>query len=170
MDKTKEALYGLIRMALTGEVSMAFPESVDWNVLYDYAKMQGVAAIAMDGLQTLMNKTGFTPVGLDVKTKLQWYALAMSIEKRYTKQLESSKELASVWHGTGIRTLVLKGFAFAQYYPKPMQRLASDMDCYLCGRYEDGNREMERMGIVVSREVLSCIRMFLLKIIRFALQ
>lgn len=53
MDKTKEALYGLIRMALIGEVSMAFPESVDWNVLYDYAKMQGVAAIAMDGLQHL---------------------------------------------------------------------------------------------------------------------
>ena len=116
MDKTKEALYGLIRMALIGEVPMAFPESVDWNVLYDYAKMQGVAAIAMDGLQTLMNKTGFTPVGLDVKTKLQWYALAMSIEKRHTKQLESSKEVASVWHGAGIRTLVLIGFAFAQYY------------------------------------------------------
>ena len=91
MDKTKEALYGLIRMALIGEVPMAFPESVDWNVLYDYAKMQGVAAIAMDGLQTLMNKTGFAPVGLDVKTKLQWYALAMSIEKRHIKQLESSK-------------------------------------------------------------------------------
>lgn len=56
--------------------------------------MQGVAAIAMDGLQTLMNKTGFAPVGLYVKTKLQWYALAMSIEKRHIKQLESSKELA----------------------------------------------------------------------------
>lgn len=152
MDKTKEALYGLIRMALIGEVPMAFPESVDWNVLYDYTKMQGVAAIAMDGLQTLMNKTGFAPVGLDVKTKLQWYALAMSIEKRHTKQLESSKEVAYIWHKAGIRTLVLKGFAFAQYYPKPMQRLASDMDCYLCGGYEVGNSEMERLRIKVNRE------------------
>lgn len=53
MDKTKEALYGLIRMALIGERPKAFPELVDWNVLYDYAKMQGVAAIAMDGLQHL---------------------------------------------------------------------------------------------------------------------
>ena len=128
MNLTKEALYALIRMALVGEVPMAFPESVDWNELLEYTRMQGVAAIAMDGLQTLMNKTGFAPVGLDVKTKLQWYALAMSIEKRHTKQLGSSKEVASVWHGAGIRTLVLKGFAFAQYYPKPMQRLASDMD------------------------------------------
>ena len=129
MDKTKEALYALIRMALIGERSTAFPESVDWNLFYDYAKMQGVAAIAMDGLQTLMNNIGFAPVGLDVKTKLQWYALAMSIEKRHTKQLESSKEVASIWHEAGLRTLVLKGFAFAQHYPKPMQRLASDMDC-----------------------------------------
>ena len=152
MDKTKEALYALIRMALIGESPMAFPESVDWNLLYDYAKMQGVAAIAMDGLQTLMNNIGFAPVGLDVKTKLQWYALAMSIEKRHTKQLESSKEVAYIWHEAGIRTLVLKGFAFAQYYPKPMQRLASDMDCYLCGGYEVGNSEMERLGIKVNRE------------------
>ena len=129
MDKTKEALYGLIRMALIGEVPMAFPESVDWNELLEYTRMQGVAAIAMDGLQTLMKNEGFVPVGLDVKTKLQWYALAMSIEKRHTKQLESSKELAYIWHKAGIRTLVLKGFAFAQYYPKSLQRLASDMDC-----------------------------------------
>lgn len=35
MDKTKEALYGLIRMALVGERPKAFPESVDWNLLYD---------------------------------------------------------------------------------------------------------------------------------------
>lgn len=93
MDKTKEALYGLIRMALIGEVPMAFPESVDWIVLYDYAKMQGVAAIAIDGLQTLMNKTGFAPVGLDVKTKLQWYAFAMSIEKGIQSSWSQAKRL-----------------------------------------------------------------------------
>lgn len=152
MDKTKEALYALIRMALVGERPTAFLESVDWNLLYDLAKMQGVAAIAMDGLQTLMNNIGFSSVELDVKAKLQLYALAMSIEKRYIKQLESSKELAYIWHKAGIRTLVLKGFAFAQYYPKPLQRLASDMDCYLCGGYEVGNSEMERLGIKVNRE------------------
>lgn len=33
-----------------------------------------------------------------------------------------------------------------------MQRLASDMDCYLCGGYEVGNSEMERLGIKVNRE------------------
>lgn len=93
MDKTKEALYGLIRMALIGEVPMAFPESVDWNELLEYTRMQGVAAIAMDGLQTLMKNEGFVPVGLDVKTKLQWYALAMSIEKGILSSWSQAKSL-----------------------------------------------------------------------------
>lgn len=100
MDKTKEALYGLIRMALIGERPMAFPESVDWNLLYDYAKMQGVAAIAMDGLQTLMNNIGFAPVGLGIKTKLQWYALAMSIEKGIPSSWSQAKRLRLF--GTGL--------------------------------------------------------------------
>lgn len=152
MDKTKEALYALLQMALVGERPTAFPDSIDWNELLEYTRMQGVAAIAMDGLQTLMNNIGFSSVGLDVKAKLQLYALAMSIEKRHIKQLESSKELAYIWHKAGIRTLVLKGFAFAQYYPKPLQRLASDMDCYLCGKYEEGNQDVERLGIKVTRE------------------
>lgn len=152
MDQTQKALYALIRIALKEERPVEFPESVDWIELLEYAKTQGVAAIAMDGLQTLINKIGFSPVGLDVKEKLQLYALAMSIERRHIKQIESGKEVASIWHKAGIRTLVLKGFAFAQYYPKPMQRLASDMDCYLCGQYEEGNKEVERIGIRVERE------------------
>ena len=152
MNQTLKALYALIRIALKEERPVEFPESVDWIELLEYAKTQGVAAIVMDGLQTLINKIGFSPVGLDVKAKLQLYALAMSIERRHIKQIESGKEVASIWHKAGIRTLVLKGFAFAQYYPKPMQRLASDMDCYLCGGYEVGNREMECLGIKVNRE------------------
>lgn len=152
MNQTQKALYALIRIALIEEIPVVFPESVDWIELLEYAKIQGVAAIVMDGLQTLMNKIGFSPVGLDVKTKLQLYALAMSIEKCHIKQLESGKEVASIWRKSGIRTLVLKGFAFSQYYPKPLRRLASDMDCYLCGGYEEGNRDMEHLGIKVNRE------------------
>lgn len=151
MDKTKEALYALIRIALIGEKPTTFPETVDWNKLYKYAMMQGVAAIAMDGLQTLV-KNGLSPIGLDARIKLRWFGQKLSIEKRHAKQLQSSMELASIWRKSGIRTLVLKGFAFAQYYPKPKQRLASDMDCYLCGDYEVGNSEMERLGIKVNRE------------------
>lgn len=151
MDQTKDALYALIRIALIGEKPTTFPETVDWNKLYKYAMMQGVAAIAMDGLQTLV-KNGFSPIGLDARIKLRWFGLKLSIEKRHAKQLQSSMELASIWRKSGIRTLVLKGFAFAQYYPKPKQRLASDMDCYLCGKYEEGNQDVERFGIKVTRE------------------
>ena len=53
MNQTKEALYAQIRMALVGKRPKAFSESVDWNELLEYTRMQGVAAIAMEGLQTL---------------------------------------------------------------------------------------------------------------------
>ena len=107
MDQTKDALYALIRIALIGEKPTTFPETVDWNKLYKYAMMQGVAAIAMDGLQTLV-KNGFSPIGLDARIKLRWFGQKLSIEKRHAKQLQSSMELASIWRKSGIRKLVLK--------------------------------------------------------------
>ena len=81
MNQTKAALYALIRIALTGDLPKAFPESIGWNELLEYTRMQGVASIAMDGLNVLIKDGCFKPIGLDVKTKLQWYALAMLIEK-----------------------------------------------------------------------------------------
>ena len=152
MYKTKEALYCLLGVALGNDVSAAMPFEVDWKELYTLVREQGVASIAMQGLQTLMNKMDYKPSGLDVKTKLQWYALAKTTEQTHEKQLRSAKDLAGVWHKNDIRTLVLKGFAFAAYYPIPQQRPASDMDCYLCGKYEDGNKTVERLGTKVDRE------------------
>lgn len=152
MNETKKFLFSLIQIALTQDMPTSIPDTIDWQALCDIAKTQGVSAIAMDGLQTLINTTHILPKGLQTKTKLQWYALAMYIEKLHHKQLESSKELAEIWHAKGIRTLVLKGFAFAEYYPKPLQRFASDMDCYLCGDYEVGNQVVENLGIKVEKE------------------
>ena len=152
MNQTKEFLFKLIQVALTQKMPKTFPCNVEWDELCEIARAQGVSAIAMDGLQMLIDKDSRSTFGLQIKTKLQWFAFAMYIEQIHSKQLESSKELADIWHAKGIRTLVLKGFAFAQYYPKPLQRLASDMDCYLCGNYELGNQVVEHLGINVERE------------------
>lgn len=60
--------------------------------------------------------------------------------------------MSKLWKDSGIRTLVLKGFAYASYYPTPNNRPASDLDCYLCGRYEEGNHFIQNIGIVVNRD------------------
>ena len=152
MERDREALFLLLRAALTADCRFVMPSGIDWTRLIHNAKTQGVAAIALDGLQILTNNTAYEPHGLEKTAKLQWFAVSQCIEKRYERQLASANELSRLWHRNGIRTLVLKGFAFADYYPQPCHRLASDMDCYLCGRYEDGNKAVELLGIKVDRE------------------
>lgn len=152
MNQTEKALYCLLMVALTEDASVSMPSGVDWNELYALVRTQGIASIAMQGLQTLMDIRDYKPSGVDVKTKLKWYGLAKTIENTHEKQLQSAKDLAKIWHEKGIRILVLKGFAFADYYPIPSQRPASDMDCYLCGKYEEGNGVIEKLGIKVARE------------------
>lgn len=83
---------------------------------------------------------------------MRWYGYSNLVKTKWHNQLSSSSELAYNWKKLDIRTLVLKGFSFALYYPNPSSRPASDLDCYLCGRYEDGNRQVEEMGIEVHRE------------------
>lgn len=152
MSQTESALYNLLKTALSDYVVNEMPTAINWQHLYEIANTQGVAAIAIDGLQHLTTQYNYTPACLDVKTKLHWYAISLATEKIYSRQLLSAKELSKIWHAHNIRTLVLKGFAFADYYPKPFLRPASDMDCYLCGKYEEGNNIVEKLGIRVDRE------------------
>lgn len=152
MERDREALFQLLRVALTGDCRVCMPTEIDWTRLIHIANTQGVAAIAFDGLQKLTEATTYEPHGLGKMEKLKWFAASQSIERSHERQLTSASELSRLWHTNGIRTLVLKGFAFASYYPLPCHRPASDMDCYLCGRYEAGNKVVELLGIRVDRE------------------
>ena len=46
----------------------------------------------------------------------------------------------------GIQTTVLKGLAYASYYPSPYQRESGDLDCYLMGKKEEGDRIVVEIG------------------------
>ena len=152
MERDREALFQLLTTALTGNCCVSIPSGIDWSLLIHVAKAQGVAAIALDGLQTLITNNGYEPRGLEKMAKLQWFAASQAIVRGHDRQFASAAELSKLWHEDGVRTLLLKGFAFASYYPQPCHRPASDMDCYLCGKYEEGNKAVERLGIRVNRE------------------
>lgn len=152
MGQTELALYCLLKEGLGTGLTEEMPVDVNWKKLVEIARIQGVLAISMDGLQRLFKYNDYKPIGLDLRTKLEWYAMSVTIEKSYKKQFLSANELSKIWHSYNIRTLLLKGFAYAAYYPKPFLRPASDMDCYLCGKYEEGNNAMEKLGISVNRE------------------
>ncbi len=129
---------------------------VNWRDLFDTACNQGVAAIALDGIQYLFEDDCELVKELDrienKSVKYDWLGQTLSIEQSYCGQESSAKELSNLLYNQGIRTIVLKGFSFSTLYPRPNHRPSNDLDCYLCGRFEDGNRIMEEMGIPVNNK------------------
>lgn len=46
----------------------------------------------------------------------------------------------------GIQTVVLKGLGYASYYPNPYHRESGDLDCYLMGKKEEGDKVTVEIG------------------------
>lgn len=144
---TKETLNKLIQLGLGSINDFNLPKDANWNELIDISLEQGVCAIAFDGFHKLSIE-GVVPEMLLMK----WFGMANLIKTKWQAQYESAEKLSRKWQSHDIRTLVLKGFAFGRYYPNPSSRPASDLDCYLCGKYEDGNLIAEKLGCEVSRD------------------
>lgn len=154
-NSTEKALFKLLNIAQTGANSYCLPQDIDWDELLDLASKQGVAAIALDGLQQMLEADENNIMKKDIHAKRFLYnmiGLSVSIENTCKSQYAAAKKLSELWAENDIRTLVLKGMAFGSYYPNPYHRPCVDMDCYLCGKYEEGNGVIERLGIEVSRE------------------
>lgn len=144
---TKETLNKLIQLGLGSVNDFNLPKNANWNELIDISLAQGVCAIAFDGFHKL-SVEGVVPEMLLMK----WYGMFNLIKTKWQAQYDSAEKLSSKWKSHDIRTLVLKGFAFGRYYPNPSSRPANDLDCYLCGKYEDANLIAENLGCEVSRE------------------
>ena len=55
-------------------------------------------------------------------------------------------EFAEKMSERGIQTVVLKGLAYASYYPNPYHREYGDLDCYLMGQKELGDKVSVEIG------------------------
>lgn len=125
----------------------------DWADIYKMAARQGVLAIAWDGFCRLVQEGLLAPEWQPARTlKLQWGFNAERIGQTYARQWAVSRELAERYAAAGIRTIVLKGFSAAADYPIPEHRPCGDLDCFLPGAYEEGNRLAERFGAAVKRD------------------
>ena len=129
----------------------------EWNDIKNLASVQGVSAIAFDGLKILYETFGNNIKAIkDNNTKwkmmlLEWTAISAQTEIANKKQRKVIAEVSEIWNDNGINMLVFKGQACASYYPEPLHRTAGDIDCYLFGREDEGNLIMEKKGISVNR-------------------
>ena len=126
-----DCLVSLLQAAL-GRIPQQLPDGFDMKSVYALAQRQEVAAIAMDGLQRMLDicPQRVEP-GVDKAVKMQWIGSMMAQERRYANGRAAATALAALYHGSGICTYVLKGLSISQLYPNPSHRFSCDMDCFL---------------------------------------
>ena len=187
MTHSAEILFRLLRTALgqsagTREgLSLGSVSGEVWKKVIDLSFDQGVAAIAVDGLQKRLEVRGegfgstpSTSSGTSSPTeneelaldspeledlKYEWFGEVFAREEDYGQQMGAIRKLVGLWSAAGLDTFALKGVAFAQYYPVPEHRYSCDFDCNVRsadGRpaWAEADRIARENGIEV--DVLEC--------------
>lgn len=109
-------------------------KSEDWLQLYALSVKQGVVAVLYDTLR-------FVPKNIAPPKELllKWLSHTLSIEKQMMKKRTVAIEFAENMAEKNIPVVVLKGIAFASYFPNPSHREFGDFDCYMMGKKEEGD-------------------------------
>ena len=129
---------------------------LEWRDVMALAERQGVLAIAIDGLQSLMEAhKGEISAVKEKPAEWQIWLLEnigqlTQYERMNRQQKEVITELSEVWSVEGIRMMVFKGQANAALYPKPEHRAVGDIDCWLFGDAEKGDEIAKSQGAEVS--------------------
>ena len=105
-----------------------------WERLYGLSVKQGVVAVIFDKLKRLPQEVA-PPKALLMK----WLRHTLSVERKMVEKRDAAVDFSGLLSKRGIRTVVLKGIAFASYYPNLYHREYGDLDCYMFGMNEAGD-------------------------------
>ena len=122
--------------AVTGEISAR-----EWDDIFRMAADQGVCAVIGDGMERLPEE-----LRPPRELRLRWALTAERQEKRYRHQQEKAAKMAAAFAENGIRLLLLKGLGLSRDYPVPAHRECGDIDIYLFGASDEGDRLLLQMG------------------------
>ena len=150
MKNEQNVLLELVKLGIGKSSIYKIPRGSDWQEVFDLAERQRVIAIALDGINRCFEKG----IGLDIdlQTKLVWIGAAQQVEVYYQEHEKNLRDLARFYQKHGIKMMVLKGYGLSQNYPVPNHRAPGDIDIYLCGDYEKGDKLLEReLGIEIDR-------------------
>lgn len=124
----------------------------EWQEVMALAERQGVLAIAVDGLQVLMEAHKGEIVAQNEKPE-EWQLWLLEnigqltqYEMMNHQQKKVIAELSEMWAAEGLRMMVFKGQANAALYSKPEHRAVGDIDCWLFGDAEKGDEIAKAHG------------------------
>ncbi len=115
--------------------------SDEWGQIYQLSKKQGIVAIIFDAIKAIPKE--FAPPKPII---LKWLSNTLSIEQQMKKKEAVAVEFAEKLSERGIQTVVLKGLSYASYYPNPYHRESGDLDCYLMGKKDEGDKITVEIG------------------------
>ena len=122
-----------------------FPEhslnSDEWREVFKMSCVQGVTAVVFDFVKTLPQSEA-----PDMELLMEWLSTATVVEQTMRRMQEMAEEFAEEMEKREIPVVVLKGIAFAQYYPNPLLRECGDLDCYMMGKKEEGDLAALELG------------------------
>ena len=115
--------------------------SDEWWALYKMCAVHGVKAVVFDFVRQLPKSEAPDRVLL-----MQWLSAATGVEQTMRRMQMAAEEFAEAMEKREIPVVVLKGLAFAQYYPNPLHRECGDLDCYMMGKKEEGDLAVAESG------------------------
>ena len=122
MDQISQVLLDLIKKSLWGtplpDYDSLYDEPVDWDAVFEEAKIQTVAGIAAPAV----------PDSAPEELKAKWKNYSYMILANYHKVLAAQDQLLALLKEHNIPVAILKGAAAAIYYPNPSQRNMGDID------------------------------------------
>ena len=126
----------LVRLAVfEGDTFDLKDAGINWDKLMDVAIEQGVLPWVWDGICRLPENQ--QPPRLD---RINWGLSNQEWRDSYYLQRNILNQIITVCKRETIRVLVLKGVGLSELYPVPDSRVCSDIDIYLFGDYEKGNK------------------------------
>lgn len=131
-----EIMLEFVRSAvLEREPVISNNEIIDWDKMMDMALEHGLLGWVYDGI-SMMSEYSQLPR----QQRINWGLSAQEQKAQYGRQKEFLDEMIEVCDNNDMKLLLLKGISLSEYYPKPSSRSSCDIDIYLFGDNEKGNR------------------------------
>lgn len=150
MENVQKILLELVKFGIGKESHFKILHDIDWQEIYRLSQKQNVSAIVLDSINSCF-KNGIE-LGIDFQTKMEWIGLTQQIETLYQQHETHLRKLAKFYREHGISMMVLKGYGLSLNYPVPKHRAPGDIDIYLFGDYEKGDKLVEsELGIKIDK-------------------
>lgn len=156
IDSSVNTLLQLLRSALGNKAECKFHSETDWRKIVDFSFSQGVAALAVDGLQKAYELNPKLSLEIDKPEledlRYELFGGAMTVEADYSRHKEVITELMAFYRDMGVKPMLIKGCGLSLDYPTPEHRASGDIDVYLyhLGEYAD-QMVASRLGIGVKQ-------------------